>query len=170
MALGVLVAEEHPEVPDAPRRRRARRRGWIAGAVLFALFAAGLGYVTGNEVQANTQFDQTHQSLDATRNRTHAVLANLATVRRELDVVRGQVGDDSAALAQDISELKGAQTALANAQVDVVNQTSMISDLQTCLGGVEQALNALAVADLQGAIAALNSVSTSCSHAVASSG
>jgi hypothetical protein len=170
MALDVLVIEEHPDAPDVPTRRRSHRWGWIVLAVVLALFAAILGYVTGNEVQANTQFDQTHQSLDTTRHHIDAALASLATVRHELNVVNGQVGDDSAALAQDVSELKGARTALANAQANVVNQTSMISDLQTCLGGVQQALNALAVADLPQAIAALKSVSSSCSHAVAANG
>jgi septal ring factor EnvC (AmiA/AmiB activator) len=170
MALDVLLAEEHPGPPDLPRRRSSRRRGWIVGAVLFALLAALLGYMTGNERQANTQFDQTHQSLDTTRHQIHAALASLATVRHELTLVNGQVADASTALTQDASELKEAQTALANAQVNVVDQTSMISDLQTCLGGVEQALNALAVADQPRAISALTSVSSSCSGAVASNG
>jgi chromosome segregation ATPase len=170
MALDVLVADEHPGLPDLPRRRFARGRGWVLGVVLFAVFAALLGYITGNEVQANIQFDQTHQSLDTTRHQIDAALASLATVRHEFTLVNGQVGAASAALAQDASELKQAQTALANAQANVVNQTSMISDLQTCLGGVEQALNALAVADQPRAINALTSVSSSCSGAVASNG
>jgi hypothetical protein len=44
------------------------------------------------------------------------------------------------------------------------------SDLQLCLAGVEQALNALSVNDQPHAIAALDAVSTSCTVAVAANG
>ena len=53
---------------------------------------------------------------------------------------------------------------------DVSQQTTVISDLQTCLGGVQEALNALAVADQNLAIDILNSVAPDCSGAVASGG
>ncbi len=71
---------------------------------------------------------------------------------------------------QDASQLLGAQTSLAAAQTHVTQQASLITSLQTCLVGVEQALNALAVGKQAKAIAALNSVSTSCTAAEASSG
>jgi hypothetical protein len=62
------------------------------------------------------------------------------------------------------------QAALANAQSDVSHQTSTIADLHTCLRGVEQALNALAVSDQNRAVGALDAVATSCTNAAASSG
>ena len=46
----------------------------------------------------------------------------------------------------------------------------MITSLQACLGGVEQALNALAVNDQLRAFALLESVSSSCTTAADSSG
>jgi hypothetical protein len=64
----------------------------------------------------------------------------------------------------------GAQTSLSAAQAHVTRQASLITSLQSCLVGVEQALNELAVRNQTSAIAALNGVSTSCTAAEASSG
>jgi small-conductance mechanosensitive channel len=138
--------------------------------LVFALLAAALGYVTGNERQANTEFDQTHYTLNVTTHRIDTALADLLTVRHELDVVNGQVSADSTALTQDTAQLQGVQKALSGAQAAVVHQTATIGDLQACLGGVEQALNALAVRDQAHAIDALDAVSTSCANAVTSDG
>ena len=88
--------------------------------------------------------------------------AQLASLQRSLLALGNQVESDTTALNQDESQLKGAQTALSAAQVNVTQQSSMIMSLQTCLGGVEQALNALAVNDQLRAFALLESVSSSC--------
>ena len=135
-----------------------------------ALFVTMLGYLVGNEAQADTQFDQTQHALSVTTGRLDTALAELRTTRQELDVVNGQVRTDSAALTQDTTQLQGVQKVLTNAQAAVDKQTSAIGALQACLGGVEQALNALAVGDQDRAIAALNATSTSCANAVASDG
>ena len=170
MALDLLADERDPGLPDTDEVGPTRRFRWFVGLAVFAVFAAGLGYVTGNEVQANTQFDQTHHSLDTTRHHIAIVLGDLAVVRHGLRIIDGQITAGSVALAQDTSELKAVQTALVNAQANVSHQTVTIGNLQTCLGGVEQALNALAVADQNQAISALNSVTTSCASVVASGG
>jgi chromosome segregation ATPase len=138
--------------------------------LVLAVLAAGLGYVTGNERQANTEFDQTHYTLNVTTHRIDTALANLRTVRHELHTVNGQVSADSTALTKDTAQLQGVEKALNSAQATVIHQTLTISDLQTCLGGVEQALDALAVGDQGYAIDALDAVSTSCTNAVASNG
>jgi chromosome segregation ATPase len=162
---------EPDAIPNALGARRPRhRKRWIIGGLVFALLAGALGYVTGNERQANTEFDQTHSTLNMTTHRTDTALAELRTVRHELDVVNGQVSTDSTALSQDTAQLQGVQKALSGAEAAVVHQTSTIGDLQACLGGIEQALNALAVRDQTHAIAALDAVSTSCANAVASDG
>ncbi|MGD0392858.1 MAG: hypothetical protein ABSC41_09450 [Acidimicrobiales bacterium] len=168
MAVDLLDAEPDSGVTDAPGGHRRRR--WAIAALAVAVLAAAFGYLAGNEVQANTQFDQTHRSLAATQGRTHTVLSELSTVRRQLDALNGQVTVDSTALARDASQLQGVRKALTDAQVDVVHQTSTIGDLRICLGGVEQALNALAVADPDQAIDALDTVSSSCAQAVAANG
>jgi hypothetical protein len=130
--------------------------------------AGAIGYFTANEVQANTQFDQAHHSLDVTQHNLDSVLAQLAAAQRNLAVRKSGVLGDSAALAKDTSELQGVEKALLSAQTNVTHQTSTIGDLTFCLGGVEQALNALAVADQSRAIASLNAVATGCSQAVTS--
>jgi hypothetical protein len=171
LALTRLDVERDSVIPDAPGSPPPRRsRRWIIGALLFALCAAAVGYLTGNEVQANTQFDRAQNSLNVTTHHLDTVLADLRTIRQELDVVNGQVSTDSTALTQDTMQLQGAQKVLANAQAAVANQTSTNGDLQACLGGVEQALNALAVGDQARAISALDATSTSCANAVAADG
>jgi hypothetical protein len=105
-----------------------------------------------------------------TRQQTYAVSAQLAEVRRDLRLLETQVGSDTTALSQDASELLGAQTSLDSAQSHVTQQASLIDSLQMCLVGVEQALNAVAVGKQANAIAALNSVSTSCTAAEVASG
>jgi hypothetical protein len=129
-----------------------------------------MGYLVGNEVQANTQFEQAHRSVDLTRHRTDVVLGDLASVRRDLQVVSGRVDRTTAALASDTTQLRGVQATLARTQANVSRQGMAIDDLESCLGGVEQALNALSVGDQGRAIAALNVVSKSCQSAVAANG
>ncbi len=152
------------------RRQMSRRMRWILWLVAGALFAAALGYLIPNQVQARDHSAQAHTALVVTRLQTHTVTTQLGEVRRDLNILKTQVGSDSTALSQDSSQLLGAQTALAAAQAHVTQQKSLITSLQTCLVGVEQALNELAVGKQSNAIAALNSVSASCTAAEASSG
>jgi hypothetical protein len=170
VATDALAIERDLTGPEASGPPPLRRRKWMIGAIAFAGFASTLGYVTGNEVQANTQFDRAHHSLEVTRHHIEIAVVHLATVRQNLNVVDRQVSVDMTALAQDTAQLRGVQGALANAQSDVAHQTSTINDLHACLGGVEQALNALAVDDQKSAVAALNAESTNCANAVATSG
>ena len=170
MALDALVVEQVGEVDDDSGRPRRRRWPGIVLIAVLVLFATALGIVSTNEVHTNTQFDQTHSSLDATQAHTRIVLSDLNTVRHELAGVNVQVFLTDKALAQDAADLQTAQSELANARSDVSHQTTVITDLQTCLGGVQEALNALSVADQSRAIGALNSVSSSCNGAVAANG
>lgn len=181
MVTDVLDAERITGISDAAPSQRHRHRyrhrhrhrhrwRWILAAVVFAVLAATLSFVADNEVQANAQFDRTHSALDLTTHHIDTVLVNLVTVDHELSVVNSQVSAAANALTQDAAQLKGAEKVLANAQANVALQKTMIGNLQTCLGGVEQASNALAVGDQNRAIEALGAVSTSCASAVASGG
>jgi uncharacterized membrane protein len=166
----VRITESSPDYPIDRPAKRSRLWGWVAVVGTFVVFAGTLGYVTGNEVQANTQFDQTHRLLDTTRLRIAGVVHDLTVVRHDLDVVTGQVAVDSTTLANDTTKLDGARTALANAQTNVSQQTSATVNLDTCLGGVERALNALALGDPNRAVRALTAVAGSCISAVAAGG
>jgi len=172
MALDALVVEHASEVDESatgppPRGRRGR---WIVPLVVLALVATALGVVICDEVSTNRQFDRTHRSLEVTQAHIGVVRADLDRVRLQLDGVEVQVFLDNRALGQDATDLTSAQAQLVGTRSDVSQQTTVISDLQTCLGGVQEALNALAVADQNQAIDILNSVAPDCSGAVASGG
>jgi hypothetical protein len=142
----------------------------VLGLTAGALFAAALGSLVADQVEEHSQYDRTHTSLGVTQQRTRTVSAQLQELSHDLHVLKTQVGSDTTALSQDSSQLLGAQTSLSAAQAHVTQQASLITSLQSCLVGVEQALNELAVGNQVRAIAALNAVSTSCTAAEASSG
>lgn len=174
MAVGTLLSGAprahrgaRPRVRPAHRRQRRSRVGTVLGAAAAVGLLASL---IGNELQANARFDTAHRSLLATRYGIDLVEASLAGARGELAAVDGQVGAATVALQQDSAELQAARSALTDAQAHVWQQTSTIGALNTCLGGVEQALNALSVDDQGHAIAALQAVASSCGQVTASRG
>ena len=76
-AFGTVVGGFDVVDDGAGQRRRRRRRAAVV-AFLVVVLASTLGYLVGNEIQANTQFDQAHRSLDATRVQIRGVGADLA--------------------------------------------------------------------------------------------
>jgi hypothetical protein len=138
-----------------------------AGVVLLG---SALGYLVSDAGQANHRYDRARHTLVVTRATTSVVSRDLAIARTDLNLVTQQVGSDTTALSQDTSELEGAQTALGAAQAHVSAQAVLLNSLHSCLGGVEQALNALAVGSQTKAAASLHAVSSTCSAAVNSSG
>jgi septal ring factor EnvC (AmiA/AmiB activator) len=171
-AVDAVDAERRPFAPRAQhvrdRRRRSRRAWWIAAVPFAIAFGCVLGYLVHDEGRANDRYDRSRAALGVTRSNITTTNHDLAVARRELALVTTQVGNDSTALAQVQSQLKAAQAALVAAQDHVSRQTSQIGSLNACLGGVEQALNALAVNQPANAIAALSAVSTSCTQATSS--
>ncbi len=167
----VLEVDPRPvqnEPPTPPRP--SRRKRWILCLLAGALFAAALGPLIADQIHARNREDRARTSLGVTRHQTRTVSAQLRLLQHDLSLLKAQVGSDTTALNQDTSQLLGAQTSLAGAQAHVSQQASLITSLQTCLVGVEEALNELAVGQQGAAITALNSVSSSCTAAEASSG
>jgi hypothetical protein len=150
--------------PERPDRLRSVVR-WGVAIALSALFLSALGGLIDDQVHAHEHTDQARAALGVTRHKTAEVKHQLAKLRHEVEVLAARVGSDTTALNQDAAQLKAAQSELAATQVDVTQQTSRIAALHTCLGGVEQSLNALAVGSQANAISALSSVATSCSTA-----
>ena len=139
----LLEVERRPFPADpSPQPGPSRRTRWIVGLAAGALCAAALGYLIVDQAQARTQYARAHASLSLTQQRSRTVTTELREASRDLSVLKTQV----------------------------TQQASLITSLQTCLVGVEQALNELAVGNQSRAIAALNGVSTSCTAAEASSG
>ncbi len=167
----LLETDRRPILTEpTPRQRLPRRARWAVGVAAGALFAAALGYLIADQEQAHDRYGRAHTALGVTGSGRTPSPAQLVEVRRDLSLLETQVGSDTTALNQDAAQLLGAQTSLVAAQSHVTQQASLITSLQTCLVGVEQALNALAVGKQANAIAALNSVSTSCTAAEAASG
>jgi hypothetical protein len=166
-AVETLDADRRPFAPEAvvERRRRSRWPRWVAAVAAAAVFGTALGYLVNDEVQANDRYARARALLLVTRQEIRTVSQELAVVRRELSLVTSQVGNDSTALSQDTSQLKAAQSALAAALAHMSQQTTRIGSLHVCLGGVEQALNALAVNSQAKAFFALSAVSASCTQA-----
>jgi hypothetical protein len=171
-ARGLLQLDLRPQPAAAalPERQMSRRTRWIVWGAAGVLVAAALGYLIPDQLRARDQFAQARTALSATQHRTRTVSSELGELRRDLSILETQVGSDTTALSQDSSQLLGVRTSLSAAQSHVNQQASLISSLHTCLGGVERALNALAVKNQPDAIAALNAVSASCTAAEASSG
>jgi hypothetical protein len=148
----------------------ATRRARVPGLVLFVLIVlvgGGLGYLVGNECQANTQTDQAHATWHTTRHHIDIAVGNLTVIRRELRADNRTIRVVGPALAQDATQVKAVQAALAQAQASVLQQGTTIAGLQACLGGVEQALNAMSVGDLDQAVSHLSAVATPCQQVAA---
>ena len=90
-------------------------------------FVAALGYLLADQVQTRAQYGRAHTSLGVTQQRTRTVSAQLQELRRDLSVLKTQVGSDTTALNQDSSQLLGAQTSLSAAQAHVTQQASLIT-------------------------------------------
>jgi hypothetical protein len=162
--------EHHRAPPRTESRRRRRRRGWVVLVFSFALLAAAIGALLFDAAAANSRYDHAHHLLSMTRATTDVVSRDLVAARIDLHLVTQQVGSATTALAQDTSELEGAQSALSAAKAHVFEQASLLNSLHTCLAGVEQALNALAIGHQSKAADALKWVATPCSTAVNASG
>jgi hypothetical protein len=156
--------------PSVVQRRRVHLWAWAVAFFCMALVASASGYLLHDAVQTNHRYDQARASLSTTRHQSAVTSLQLAQARTDLGLITRQVGSDTTALSQDASALEGARTALRAAEAHASQQATLLDSLHTCLGGVEQALNALAVANQPSAIAALDAVSQSCSAAVAASG
>jgi hypothetical protein len=138
---------------------------WVVGLLSCAVFAGALGYVAGNERQANTERDGAHVGVVLAQHRYAATLDDLARVRVSLRTLDGQVGVDTALLDGDTAQLRAVQADLTRTMAIESAQGSDISDLGACLGGVQQSLNALSTGNQTEGLAALNAVLTPCQDA-----
>lgn len=171
----VRLAESRPTapLPRPPRvepRRPSGARRWLVLVVSLALLGGVIGTLLVDAARTNHRYDHARHVLAVTRGTSRVVALDLAAARKDLQLVTTQVGNDTTALAQDTSQLQGARSALTAAQAHVFEQASLLNSLHTCLAGVEQALNALAVGNQSKAADALKWVSTPCSAAVNASG
>ncbi len=145
--------------PPAPvgRDRTGRRLVMALSAGLLVLAAL---VVVGAVAHGN--LEHTAAALGVERIRLAQSDAQLNAARHRLTAVQSQSDTAGRALSAASSRLATAQSQLARAQADVSTQGVSISNLDTCLAGVEKALNQLALADQPGAAATLQSVASNC--------
>jgi len=145
--------------PVGPPSRRARRLAGAAGVVVAGALVAFL-VISG--VQARHQTRRTNAALAVVRAQERATLARLGVTGARLRVVRGQSSAARRTLATLAAELGAERTQLSHQQANLVIEGVSISALDTCLGGVEAALNEVGVNDQAGAVSSLEGVSASC--------
>ncbi len=136
----------------------ARWRLPVVYATAVILLGVGLAMAVGS-----------HDRLRTTDDRVRADRALLAkTILRahragaELEAVSGQAAVAGRMLAAETSELAATEAQLASTEANVFANGVSINDLDTCLSGVEQALNLISLGDQQSAAGTLDAVAASC--------
>ena len=122
-----------------------------------------------SDLHVRSELRQARSTLKTTRSNLALALRNLSSAQAVLLRTAGQRNVLEFELTTTAHELRNAestlsstQTSLSNAQHSVASQGVDIGVLDTCLGGVEQALNAIAVGDDNGAVTSISLVSGSC--------
>jgi hypothetical protein len=164
------TADPHDESPDRPtddpgirpdvRRRHRRRPAWRIGTVaLLLVVVAALGG-WGVHLRARTAV-ATH-SLGSARADIRGAVGQLLTAEVDLSTTDTQRAAVTATLAHEASLLASAESQLASDRSTISAQGVDITDLSTCLTGVQEALNAVSLGDVADALTALKGVGGTC--------
>ena len=145
-------------VPSTDRRTRARiRPGWAYAVVIVALAVAVAVGAT-----SRAHLHRTDTQLTAVRARLHQTVGRARVAESALGAVTGQATAAARVLATETQQLASVQSQLAATEANVFANGVSINDLDTCLSGVEQALNEISLGDQHGAATTLNGVAASC--------
>jgi hypothetical protein len=131
------------------RRRQRVAVASVAIAVVLVLAAIA------SDIKVRVDLAAANGSLDSAHSQIAISLQKLASVEGELTSVTGQRDALQNALSTTSAELTRADKGL-------FIQGASLAALNTCLAGVEQALNQIAVGDQSGAVASISAVSASC--------
>jgi hypothetical protein len=163
----VPADRHHPTEPTSPRpaegegHGRSRRR-------LLAVYAIGALLLVSSVVAAcwlHAQLGRTNASLTSTRLELRRAIERVATARAELATVSTQSEVAGRTLGTESAQLAADQQQLTAAEANVHAKGVSIADLDTCLSGVERALNQISLGNQSAAATTLSSVSTSCQSA-----
>ena len=148
--------------PDgAALHRRTRRRLAVTYAVGGVMLVAAV--VAAFAVHA--RLGRTDGSLASTGAELHRTIAQVAVARKDLAAVSNQSTVAASVLSTESAQLAADQQQLAAAEATIHAKGVSISDLDTCLSGVEKALNQISLGDRGGAATTLGGVSASCQRA-----
>jgi hypothetical protein len=136
-----------------------RWKGWLATlAVGLVLLAAAVGA----GIASLSTLHSTEASLGSERTELSDASTRLDATRSELSTVTAQSRSAAVALAGESAQLGTERRELASAQADVSAKGINISDLDSCLSSVEEALNQIALGDSAGASATITGASHTC--------
>ena len=156
-----------PPKPARPVNRVVRHRVRVAAATAVLALVVFL-VVSGT--QAHQQLGRSSRDFAAARAQERLTLAGLARTEARLAAVLGQSVSTERNLGSVTGQLADERNQLVQQQKNLFVQGVSISALDACLGGVEAALNQVALNDQQGAATTLQGVSSSCQTAGASVG
>ncbi len=133
--------------------------------VVYAMGLLVLASVVVAAFQLHSQWGRTNGSLTTTRAELRRTIQQIATSRAALAKVGHQSTAAGQTLETETARLGADQQQLSAAEANIHNNGVSISDLDTCLSGVEKALNQISLGNTSGAAGTLNGVSASCRNA-----
>jgi hypothetical protein len=139
-----------------------RRWGYL---VVCLVGVALLSASTAVAIEAHVQLHRTDGALSSVRARLSQTDTLLIEARAQLAVDTPQSDQAGHSLSTESTQLAADQAQLAQAQAGVYAQGVSISDLDTCLSGVEESLNQLSLGNESGAATTLNGVAATCKDA-----
>lgn len=170
------AAPGHPHGPrpapagrdGRPRRSHQRRHALAAVGTALAALVLALSVVSGLHARAETR--RTERHLAATRADLATSVRALERARVALAEVRTEVATGRRALASVAAELSSVRAQLARQEANLYVEGVSAQALDTCMWGVQDALNLVALNNGAGARTALSKVSPSCRLAHAEAG
>jgi hypothetical protein len=155
------AAEQSRALDVEPVRRRVIGRRWVL-PVAYAVGAVMLVAAVVVGVNAHAELNRARSSVSSTRAELRHAQGLVVEAKAGLTKYGGQADAARRALASTSAQLSADQAKLAADQVDVFSKGVSISQLDTCLSGVEQALNQISLGDPTGAATTLNGVAANC--------
>ena len=145
---------------------RLRRMVVLVGAVVGT---SVLGSGIASDLHVRSELRQARSTLEFIRMHLALTVSKLSSVESTLNMTTSQrdalqvdLTTTSQELATAKASLSTTQAGLSNANKSLASQGVDIAKLNTCLGGVERALNQIAVGNNSSAVASISGVSSSC--------
>ena len=140
-------------------------------AALFTLAVLGAACVLlVTDLRARTEVRRATSALTATESHLSKAQAQLLSAQAQMKATASEVQALEASIAQTQTSLATSIAATASTERGIVYGGFDISALNTCLSGVTQALDQVAVGQTAGALSSLGAASTSCNSAKTGSG
>jgi hypothetical protein len=158
-----MDTEGEPTSSQPGRLPGRRLHRWLGIVALLGLLIVMAAIVVG--VTSQLDIANTNGSLAVSRTNLRHAQKTLDGLRGQLTAMKAQSTAAGIALAGQSAVLAKDQAALAGAQMSVVANGVNISALDSCLSGIEQTLNQIAVNDVAGATSTLGSVENTCKSA-----